>query len=94
MGKDYIKCERCGKKIFFGDVVYFREGHYAIYCSTECRANDLGETYAELNRELVEDKGCQIFNDEQIKKELQLKLEKLEVEKENIKKELKELNLQ
>lgn len=92
MSKDYIKCDCCGKKIFFGDVVYFHHGYCGTYCSTECYADSWGES-AELDEELAEDNGCEVFNDEQRKKELSHKLEKLIFEKENIEKELEELNL-
>lgn len=93
MGKDYVKCDCCGKKIFFGDVVYFHNGFCATYCSAECYADSWGDS-AELDEELAKDNGCEIFNDEQRKKELQLKLEKLEFEKEKAQEELNQLNLQ
>lgn len=93
MGKDYVKCVCCGKKIFFGDVVYFHHGYCGTYCSSECYADSWGES-AELDVELAENNGCEIYNDEQRKKELQLKLEKLEFEKEKAQEELNQLNLQ
>lgn len=93
MSKDYIKCDCCDKKIFFGDVVYFHHrGYCSAYCSAECYADSWGEC-AELDEELAKDNGCEIYNDERRKKELQLKLEKLEREKEKAQEELNQLNL-
>ena len=92
MSKDYIKCDCCGKKIFFGEMVYFYHGYCGIYCSAECYADNWGES-TELYEKLAEDNGCKIYNEEQRRKELSLKLEKLTFEKENIEKELEELNL-
>lgn len=93
MSKNYVKCDCCGKKIPFGEIVYFHQGYCGTYCSTECYADSWGES-AVLDEILAEDNGCEIFNDEQRKKELQLKLEKLELEKEKAQEELNQLNLQ
>ena len=93
MSKDYIKCDCCGKKIFFGDVVYLHRGYCGTYCSAECYAENWGES-AVLDEILAEDNGCEVYNDERRKKELQLKLEKLELEKEKAQEELNQLNLQ
>lgn len=91
MSKDYIKCDCCGRKIPFGEIVYFHHGYCSTYCSAECYAASWGES-AELDEILAEDNGCEVFNDERRKKELSLKLEKLTFEKENIEKELEELS--
>lgn len=75
MSKDYIKCNCCGKKIFFGDVVYFHsQGH--TYCSAECYADSWGNS-AELNEELAKYNGCEIFNDEKRKIVLLREMEEL-----------------
>lgn len=91
MSKDYIKCDCCGKKIFFGDVVYFHNGYCGTYCSAECYADSWGEV-AELDKELAEDNGCEVYNDEKRKKELLRKLEALEKEKLSIQFELKDFH--
>ena len=93
MSKDYIKCDCCGKKIPFGEIVYFHSGYCGVYCSAECYADSWGDS-AELDEILAEDNGCEIFNDERRRKELLLKLEKLEFEKEKAQEELNQLNLQ
>lgn len=76
MGKDYVKCDCCGKKIFFGDVVYFHNGFCATYCSAECYADSWGDS-AELDEELAKDNGCEIFNNERRKEELLKEMEEL-----------------
>lgn len=76
MSKDYIKCDCCGKKIFFGETVYFYHGYCGTYCSAECFAWNWGES-AELDEILVEDNGCEVFNDEQRKKDLLKEMEEL-----------------
>ena len=76
MSKDYIKCDCCGKKIFFGDVVYFYHGYCGIYCSAECYADNWGES-TELYEKLAEDNGCKIYNEEQRRKELIKEIDKL-----------------
>lgn len=76
MSKDYIKCDCCRKKIFFGDVVFFHHGYCGTYCSAECYADSWGES-GYLDEELAEDNGCEIFNDEQRRKELIKEIDKL-----------------
>ena len=92
MSKDYIKCDCCGRKIPMGSDVWVYNGYCGVYCSAECFADCYADCLT-LDEELIEDNGCEVFNDEQRKKELSHKLEKLIFEKENIEKELEELNL-
>ena len=76
MSKDYIKCDCCGKKIFFGEMVYFYHGYCGIYCSAECYADNWGES-TELDEKLAENNGCKIYNEEQRRKELIKEIDKL-----------------
>ena len=76
MGKNYIKCDCCGRKIPFGEIVYFHHGYCGTYCSAECYADSWGESDY-LDEELVEDNGCEVFNDEQRKKDLLKEMEEL-----------------
>ena len=91
MSKDYIKCDCCGRKIPFGEMVYFHQGYCGTYCSAECYADSWGES-AELDEELADDNHCEIYNDEKRKKELERALEKIAFDKAKIEQELKELN--
>lgn len=67
MGVKYIKCDCCGKKIFFGDVIYFHHAHWGIYCSAECYAKIEGVS-DELDEILARNNDCEVFDDEQRKK--------------------------
>lgn len=37
--KYFIKCDSCGKKIYFGSEIYQFDGYCGCYCSGECYAN-------------------------------------------------------
>ena len=76
MSKEYIKCECCGKKIFFGETVYLHQGFTGTYCSAKCYADTWGST-AELDEGLAKIKGCEVYTDEKRKKELIKEIDKL-----------------
>lgn len=76
MSKEYIKCDCCGRKIPLGEMVYFYQGYCGVYCSAECFADSWGESM-NLDEELAEDMGCEIYNDDRRKKELLKEMEEL-----------------
>lgn len=76
MSKEYIKCECCGKKIFFGEMVYLHQGYCGTYCSAECYADTWGSS-AELDKGLAKIKGCEVYTDEKRKTALLKEMEEL-----------------
>ena len=67
MNKKYIKCDCCGKKIYFGDPIYYFDGYCGTYCSAECFAGVYGEE-DELTMEHAENCLCKIYDDEETAK--------------------------
>ena len=90
MSKDYIKCDCCGRKIPFGEIVYFHHGYCGTYCSAECYADSWAES-AELDEILAEDNCCEIYNDERKRKELIKEIDKLTQQLDKVKVELDNL---
>ena len=90
MSKDYIKCDCCGRKIPFGEIVYFHHGYCGTYCSAECYADSWGES-AELDKELAENNCCEIYNDEQKREELIKEIDKLTQQLDKVRVELDNL---
>ena len=73
MSQKYIKCDCCGRKIPIGEEVWYHRGYCGTYCSAECYA----DCYAEqsiLDEELIEDNGCEVFDDEKRKEELMVEI--------------------
>lgn len=50
----YIKCDNCGKRIYFGEEVYKFSGYAGLFCSGDCFADSYGEVQ-ELDNELADD---------------------------------------
>lgn len=81
----YIKCDCCGKPIYFGETVYNREGYCAVYCSGDCYANDHADI-RELDEDMADDCRCVIYDDERIKElkmlinEAQLRIAEMQIE--------------
>lgn len=76
MSAKYIKCDCCGRKIPIGEEVWYHRGYCGTYCSAECYA----DFYAEqgiLDEELAEDNGCEIYDDDQRKKDLLKEMQEL-----------------
>lgn len=78
----YIKCDCCGKKIYFDDEIYYFDGYCGTYCSAECFAAVYGDTDI-LDEELAENNMCKVYDDEEIakrKSEIKSQIEKLQNE--------------
>lgn len=86
----YIKCDGCGKSIFFGEEVYKYSGYCGLFCSTECFANSYAE-YSELTEELADDCRHEVYDDEKRKKELRRLISEFERTLYNMKTELEDL---
>lgn len=87
----YVKCNRCNKRIFFGEVAYRFKGYCGVYCSANCFA----ETHcviSELDIELAENSCCRVYDDDARKRELQEQMEKLLKQMESCKAEFESLN--
>lgn len=70
----YIKCDNCGKKIYFGEEVYKFHGYAGLYCSAECFADSYGEVQ-ELDTELADDCYHKVYDTEEEKQRLQRELD-------------------
>lgn len=82
MNGKYIKCDCCGKKIYFNDEIYFFDGFCGTYCSAECFATTYGER-EELTMEHARNCGCKIYDDEAVEKrkaEIKGEIERLKTE--------------
>lgn len=78
----YIKCDCCGKKIYFGEEVYYFDGYCGTYCSAECFAGVYGAE-SMLDEELAENNLCRVYDDDiiaQRKAEIKSKIETLQNE--------------
>ena len=76
MSQKYIKCDCCGRKIPMGSDVWVYNGYCGVYCSTECFADCYADCLT-LDEELIEDNGCEVFDDEKRKEELMVEIETL-----------------
>ena len=77
MSQKYIKCDCCGRKIPMGSNAWYHSYFdCGVYCSAECYA----DCYAEqdiLDEELAKNNGCEIYDDDQRKKDLLKEMEEL-----------------
>ena len=73
MSTKYIKCDCCGCKIPIGSDVWVHRGYCGTYCSAECYAECYGDCET-LDEELIEDNGCEVFDDEKRKEELMIEI--------------------
>lgn len=60
--KNYVRCDNCDKKIYFGDEVYQHSGRCGIYCSAQCYADSYAETHF-LFGELADECCCTIYEE-------------------------------
>ena len=73
MNNKYIKCDCCGKRIYFDDEIYYFDGYCGTYCSAEC-FTEVYATYDLLTEEHVENCMCEVYDDDIIaQKKLELK---------------------
>lgn len=82
MDKKFIKCEHCGKKIYFGDTVYYDTYGDICCCSAECYIALSGKM-DKLDEELAERYLWEICDDVTIAKrkaEIERDIEKLQKE--------------
>ena len=75
----YVLCDSCGGKIYLNSEVYCYDGYCGVYCSAQCYA-EAHATIKELDEDEAENCRCNILDDNAIEKE-----------KENIQKEIFEL---
>lgn len=84
----YIICDCCGKKIYFGDTIWYFGGYCGTYCSAECFGYAYGQE-DELTEEYAEDCDCTVYDDEEVAKrkaEIKLEIQKLQNELANLEK--------
>lgn len=86
MSKKYIKCDNCGKKIYFGEEIVSDREYYDIYCSAECYAVGTAD-FDTLTEEYAEECGHTIYNDEERKAIIKAQIEKLQDELAKLEKE-------
>ena len=72
----YVKCSCCGKRIYFGEVVFRYKGYCGIYCSADCFADSFCEVQ-KLDFELADNCCATIYDDDARKRELQEQMERL-----------------
>lgn len=76
MENRYVKCNCCGKRIYFGETAYRFKGYCGLYCSADCFA-DSHCVVSELDIELAANTCCTVYDDDARKRELQEKMEML-----------------
>lgn len=90
MDNRYVKCNCCGKRIYFGEEVFHYKGYCGIYCSAECFSDAFGEVQ-ELDFDFADNCCAKIYDDEKRKMELKEQMENLLKQMDLCKEELKEL---
>jgi hypothetical protein len=60
----YIKCDCCGKRIYFGEEIYKFGGYAGLFCSSDCFADSYGEVQ-ELDDEIAYDCFHKVYDDEE-----------------------------
>lgn len=60
----YIKCDNCGKRIYFGDEIFRFPGNAPLFCSEECYVDAYGEVQ-ELDEALAEDCWRKVYDDDE-----------------------------
>ena len=91
MANKYIKCNCCGKRIYFGEEVYRYKGYCGVYCSADCFADAFCITN-ELDEELAYDCCCTVYDDEARKNEIRREMEEHRMAMEKLYIELEALN--
>lgn len=76
MESRYVKCNGCGKRIYFGETVYRYKGYCGVHCSADCFAN-AHCIVDELDINVAENSCCTVYDDDARKRELQEQMEKL-----------------
>ena len=72
----FIKCDGCGKPIYFGETIYQYYGYCAVYCSGECFADEHADI-RELDEDMADDCRCKVYDDNRAK-ELKESIAKLQ----------------
>lgn len=75
----YVKCDACGKPIVFGEDVYRYDGLCGLFCSAECFADSYA-TCNELDEELADDCCHEVYDSEELKRELRHAISNLQRE--------------
>lgn len=75
--KYFIKCDCCGKKIYFGDNVYQFGGYCGCYCSPSCFTSMHAESDI-VNKELAENCCKEVYREEQVITITDVKVEDLD----------------
>lgn len=70
MKKRYILCDKCGKKIYFGEKVYHNEDFGGTYCSVKCYAEDM-VCISTLTEEFAKDNYRTVYDDNEIQKQIE-----------------------
>ena len=63
--KQYVECDVCNTKIYFGDTFYEFYGMAGVYCSPECfcKSTRCCRTL-EMNAKQASDHWCEIFEED------------------------------
>lgn len=64
----YIKCDNCGKKIYFGKKVWNDGCHCGVYCSAKCFAENYGGEY-ELDKDFADNCMCEVHSEKKSNKD-------------------------
>ena len=91
--KRYVKCNCCGKRIYFGDDVFTYKGWCGVYCSADCFA-DTYSVVDELGEDVVTAKCCIVYDDDKRKRELMETMERLKREMDQCEMEFQSLTAQ
>lgn len=59
----YVKCDNCGKPIYFGSSYYSDGTHCGVYCSAQCFYGAYYSTN-EMDEDAAENSACEIFETE------------------------------
>jgi hypothetical protein len=82
--KKYIKCEHCGKKVYFGDYITTGETEDSVaYCSDTCLVNSYGGRFI-LDETQANYWGFKVYDDSKRKREIEEKIAKLQKELETL----------
>ena len=62
--RKYITCDNCGKKIYFGETIYQRDGYCGCFCSPECYLESDGAFVSnKLTSEEADNCGCDVYDE-------------------------------
>ena len=89
MGK-YVRCDCCGNRIDFGDLIFRFPGYCGIHCSADCFADAYGDCL-ELNEDEAAKSCRKVYDDNEDKRRIEEDIAKQMAEIEELKRKL-ELN--